>query len=341
MRRRLRRYPTSALASLGFTMLFLPPVSGDPPPPALDELRRGRFAVPAEPHGGLSLVCWNVARGANLEEVVRFLRAESPDVCVLQEADVGARRTGWRDVPAEIARRLGYDYVFGAEFLELGAGAGGSPAWHGQATLSRFPIVSAKILRYQMQSDFWEPRWYLPNLSALQRRQGGRMALRVTIDAGDGQVVLYNTHFESRGPESRRAQQMSELLDDVRSLPPGVAVVIAGDLNTRTRPSSTILLASELGFNSAILPETPTTAPRARSLATMFYPGRFLPFFLGDRTRLARTLDWVLVREPATVVGGEVRASATGSDHYPLVVRVCLRKSTVKQLDEAHAEPAN
>lgn len=338
MKRKLWRWSKGLVLGPGAAMCLLVPVLGAAPSAALDRPRQGRFAIPGRTDGQIVFVSWNVARGAGLEEIVSFLRAESPDVCLLQEVDVAARRTGLLDIPAEIARRLGYDFVFGAEYREMAEGGGGAPALHGQATLSRYPIVSARILRYRSQSEFWRPRWYVPNWSALQRRQGGRMALRVAIDTGAGKVVVYNTHLESRGPESRRAEQLDEVLEDARSLPPSVLAVIAGDLNTRDRPSEVILRASGAGFESAIPDEPPTAAPRPRSLVRSLYAGLLLRFG-EDRARLQRTLDWFLLRGPAADLSGEVRASAGGSDHYPLVVRLRLQTASLEPRSGAAAQP--
>jgi hypothetical protein len=54
------------------------------------------------------------------------------------------------------------NYAFGREFEELSQGSSGSPAYHGQATLSRWPLSNARLIRFREQSHFWRPRWYLP-----------------------------------------------------------------------------------------------------------------------------------------------------------------------------------
>ncbi len=109
--------------------------------------------------------------------IIEFLSKASADLILLQEADVNARRTQHRNIAREIAQALRMNYVFGREFQELTQGNHSSPAYHGQATLSRFPILSSRILTFGRQSGFWRPRWFIPQLEKSERRLGDRMAL--------------------------------------------------------------------------------------------------------------------------------------------------------------------
>ena len=68
-----------------------------------------------------------------------------PDRCecrpdLLQECDYN-RRTGNGEVAMELARQLEMHCPFGIEFQELAQGSRASPAFHGQATLSRWPLA--------------------------------------------------------------------------------------------------------------------------------------------------------------------------------------------------------
>lgn len=82
------------------------------------------------------IVSWNINRGQLLKEVIEFLAGTGADLVLLQEADLCARRTHYRNVAREIAKALEMNYVFGYEFEELTQGQNGTPAYHGQATLS-------------------------------------------------------------------------------------------------------------------------------------------------------------------------------------------------------------
>src|SRR5882762_4733768 len=85
------------------------------------------------------VVSWNIDRGSKLRGVIEFLAGIKADIILLQEADVNCRRTQHINVAREIAQKLAMNYVFGREFQELAQGSKTSPAYHGQATLSRWP----------------------------------------------------------------------------------------------------------------------------------------------------------------------------------------------------------
>jgi endonuclease/exonuclease/phosphatase family metal-dependent hydrolase len=82
-------------------------------------------------------VDWNINRGLKLAGIIGFLRGTGADLILLQECDLNARRTNRINIAEEIARQLKMNYVFGREFQELTQGSTDSPAYHGQATLSR------------------------------------------------------------------------------------------------------------------------------------------------------------------------------------------------------------
>ena len=96
----------------------------------------------------LRAVSWNIARGAKLDAVIGFLLGADADIIFLQEADRNAGRTSYRNVARAIAQNLKLNYVFGSEFEELAQGSRESPAYHDQATLSRWPLSDRTILRF-------------------------------------------------------------------------------------------------------------------------------------------------------------------------------------------------
>lgn len=152
------------------------------------------FAVP----DALRIVTWNINRGQRLSEVIEFLAGTAADLILLQEADWNARRTHCLNVAQEIARALAMNYVFGCEFEELTQGHNGMPAYHGQATLSRLPILSSRILSFRRQSRFWHPRWFIPRTRPFQRRLGGRIALISHFGLPERKLIVYNVHLEAK-----------------------------------------------------------------------------------------------------------------------------------------------
>jgi len=172
-------------------------------------------------HAGL--LNWNIDRGQNLEGIQAAIRAAKPDLCIFQEVDLGARRTGGKDIALELAQSFGMNYSFAPEFQELSQSIRNAPAYHGQATLTVWPILSTRILRFAHQSGFWKPRpLMMSSLPILQRREGGRIAQVSELDNGGRKVVVYNLHLESRGSENGRLLQLNEVLatpSDLRRTP--------------------------------------------------------------------------------------------------------------------------
>jgi endonuclease/exonuclease/phosphatase family metal-dependent hydrolase len=120
----------------------------------MEQIETGKF-VPAgvcSPPDMLRVISWNINRGLQLSGIIEFLSEASADLILLQEADVNARRTQYRNIAREIAQALRMNYVFGREFEELTQGNNSSTAYHGQATLSKLPILSSRILRFGRQA---------------------------------------------------------------------------------------------------------------------------------------------------------------------------------------------
>ena len=136
----------------------------------MDEVITGGFAIGRRQPWSrdyVRVVSWNVERGLRFSAILDFLRAAEADLILLQEVDLKARRTQHRDVARELARSLQLNYMFGTEFQELRAVSGHSPAQHGQATLSPWPLLNGRIIRFERQSNFWKPRWYVPQIKIL------------------------------------------------------------------------------------------------------------------------------------------------------------------------------
>ena len=138
-------------------------------------LSRVRFGPPRPwSRDFFRIVSWNIERGLQFPKILEFLRTIQADLLLLQEVDLNARRTRYRDIASELAHHLNLNYVFGMEFQELSEGTAARPAYHGMATLSPWPLSKARTIRFRDQSSFWKPRWYVPEspgFSAPDRRQ--------------------------------------------------------------------------------------------------------------------------------------------------------------------------
>jgi endonuclease/exonuclease/phosphatase family metal-dependent hydrolase len=252
----------------------------------------------------MRVVSWNVARGIQLNGIIGFLGELSADLIMLQETDVGARRTQHRNIPREIARALELNYVFGREFQELGQGRGSLPAYHGQATLSRFPVSHARVLRFRHQSPFWQPRWFIPRTQIFQRRLGGRMALVTEITIRHRTLALFNMHLESRGRDELRSEQLSETYEEIAGYSPQSSVILAGDFNFDVRQSKAAVLISDMQLDNPFARiggrRTTRTGRRSEGLA----------------------IDWILTGTALFATDPEIHNSVDASDHYPLSLEI-------------------
>ena len=187
--------------------------------PTMDEVICGGFGSGRQQPWSrdyIRVVSWNIERGLQFSAILEFLQSAEADLIVLQEVDLNVRRTQCLDVTYELARSLRLNYVFGKEFQELSAGCRVSPAYHGLATLSPWPVSSGRVIRFRRQSDFWRSRWYVPKIELFQRRLGGRISLVTDALIYHERFVTYNLHLESRGKDSLRLDQLAETLGDAR-----------------------------------------------------------------------------------------------------------------------------
>jgi endonuclease/exonuclease/phosphatase family metal-dependent hydrolase len=255
-----------------------------------------RFMAEAPRSADLKVVTWNIERGTAYDGVLHALRALNADVLLLQEVDRDCRRTGFRDVARDLATALAMNWVSAGEFQEIGEGRNGQPALTGQATLSRFPIESAAVVRFRAQARW---RW---SINPVQPRRGGRIALR----ADTAGVLVYNLHIESGDNEPLQQRQMAEIVDGLSREVAGKPVVIGGDFN-----NGPIIRSAMFGALNA--------AAFADALGE---PGQRGPTSSGGR----HPIDWIFVRN-LSPAGGHIADVANASDHFPVVAALNLTAS--------------
>ncbi len=266
---------------------------------SLDRVYSGEFAPNRPPDSAaIKIVDWNIHEGKRLDQLVAALRRQNADLILLQEVDQNVRRSGGRDIPAEIARRLGLNYVFAPAFEELGQAASTDrPGLQGQVTLARWKLNRTRVLRFERQTAFWQPQPWIPNVPLLQRRTGGRVALVTEFEVGRRTIVVYNLHLESRGFGYSRTLQLEEALRDAGRYPPATPLVLAGDFNSVYGPARLVDRLRQAGFRSC----------------------------LGDRAVRTHVvigaLDWVFVRGLECGQASVVRGTGA-SDHDALSARL-------------------
>src|SRR5271170_3573451 len=270
----------------------------------MQEIETGNFSPPRLvliPPDSIRVVNWNINRGLRLQKVIEFLASAKADVFLLQESDLNARRTHHLNVAKEIAQKLRMNYVFGREFQELTQGSRGSPAYHGQATLSRWPLANSRILRFQRQSNFWRPRWFLPEIDPFQERIGGRLALVSEAKIAGKTILTYNLHLESRGDDALRGAQLEETLEDTRRYSSDTPILLAGDFNLDVTAGPAAAAIGHAQFQDALANHHAATTPDS---------------FLQN----GRMIDWIFTRGPVRANQAEVHRSVSASDHYPLSI---------------------
>jgi len=294
MRKTLRR----AWPFLALSAAFAAPPNA-PAPNALETLRMGNYSWETGALKRATILDWNIDRGKNLSDIEGQMRQLEPALCIFQEVDLDARRSGDIDVAKKLAEEFQMNFVFAPEFQELSQGTPESPAYHGQALLTKLPIRSSRMLRFVHQSGFWKPRKMLNSSNPLwQRREGGRIALITELDNGGKPLVVYNLHLESRGNDHLRLLQLEEVLADAQKYPADTSVIIAGDLNTKTAHSALMPRLREAGYRSAF---------GDRRIRTHLFIG---------------ALDWVFMRGPIQTQSADVLRGIDGSDHFPITVDV-------------------
>jgi len=275
---------------------------------SMQEIETGNFSPPRLvliPPDSIRVVNWNINRGLRLQRVIDFLASAKADVVLLQESDLNARRTQHLNVAKEIAQKLQLNYVFGREFQELTQGSRASPAYHGQATLSRWPLANSRVLRFHKQSNFWRPRWFLPEIEPFQERIGGRLALVCETAIAGKRLVTYNLHLESKGNDALRRSQIEETLEDARRYEAGTPILLAGDFNFDVAGGSASSAISQAQFQDAFANQHVPTTPHS---------------FL----EAGRSIDWIFTRGPIHAASASVHSSISASDHYPLSVVLSL-----------------
>lgn len=287
-----------SLSLFVFLLLFL----AAPTLPPDFNLARDIQILPAQASATKSIeaMTWNIDHGGQIAEITAELRRNPCDLCLMQEVDRNATRSGSIDVAAELAQRLQLNASYAVEFQELSQ-SHDQPAFIGQATLTRLPIRRSRVLRFERQSGFWKPRSWLPSsLPLMQRRLGSRVALVTDLEFAGRPLVVYNAHLESRSMGLIQTAQLDEMLSDLEHYPAGTAAIVGGDLNTKYFPSIYLHKLEKLGFHSAI--------------------GEHI-----ERThKIAMALDWIFVRGPFQVEQGGVRRDIKGSDHYPVYARIVV-----------------
>jgi endonuclease/exonuclease/phosphatase family metal-dependent hydrolase len=215
---------------------------------ALDTIDTGDFSSGPEPaRSHYRMVAWNIERGIELDGQIEALGTheylKTADVLLLTEADLGMARSRNRAVAQDIARALGMHYAFAPCYLNLAKGSGvefdapgeNELGLHGNAVLSRYPILSARAIALENGID---------KMSRREKRIGRQTALAAKIGFPNLLMTTVCVHLDAQSTQRHRREQMRDV---VAALDGGGPALLGGDWNTSTYNSSRAVHAI-LGF---------------------------------------------------------------------------------------------
>jgi endonuclease/exonuclease/phosphatase family metal-dependent hydrolase len=171
----------------------------------------------------LKVVAFNARGGGSLDAISATLRRHPlnyPDIILLSEMDWRMRRSGEREIAAELAADLGMSFAYVGEFGVLPP-KGEPVAFVGNAILSNRPLADVRVL--PMARKF--------NMRRLRRWVGTPAGLAAKVIVNRRPLALGIAHLHSRWNPRGRELQMKRYLE---GFPAGTAAIIGGDFNTTT-----------------------------------------------------------------------------------------------------------
>jgi endonuclease/exonuclease/phosphatase family metal-dependent hydrolase len=209
------------------------------------ELIRSALADPAEFHRLAANSHLSGQQKAAVESQLATLR--DVDILVLNEADLGMKRTEYRDVTRELASALHANYAYAVEFVEvdpvfelnteqvhlpdtqqdqrlqqdLHVDRDHYHGLHGTAIVSRYPLRNVRVFRFPVCYD-----WYGQEAKQISRLEQGKR---------------WSAHklFQERiGRELRHGGRMALIADvPIPELPSGQATIVAAHLENKCKPA--------------------------------------------------------------------------------------------------------
>lgn len=265
-----------------------------------------------------------------LDEVVRVLRDEQPDLVLLQELHDGARASDHQDQLALLQARLVDLYPCASQAFYWKARFVPHPRILGSvgmklATLSRFQIARAERLQLpQLPSDPWQRPFQLKRALLVSH-----LPIR-----GGGELVAINTHFDAfaQGHDTmqRQVQMTDGLLRQLQAA--GAPWLLGGDLNLLPPGQYRQLPAEQRGWYAADS-ELQALAARYPMIPSLDQVNggqqrRWYTHYPNDPAASGpdRTLDYLFHSPRLTRLSSAVRQHDTLgiSDHLPVIGRFFL-----------------
>lgn len=244
----------------------------------------------------LRVAHWNINRGLNVDQIKELLlnpenykkkylsnvsegkhkhfneeldAFSGADIVCLNEADIGMPRTQYKSIPNVLGDSLGWNTAYASEFVELGPifqnhkfNTSQYRGLHGNVIISKFPIVSAEVIRIPNYYDWYgeevekhkSPLEYAriggtklifsQKIEVKEVRHGSRNAIIADIKLPSGQIItVVSTHLEDRAYPDQRLRQFRYLLSKLKDKK--TPLILAGDFNTSTTDTKPTSLKKE------------------------------------------------------------------------------------------------
>ncbi|QRY81288.1 endonuclease/exonuclease/phosphatase family protein [Pseudomonas sp. PDNC002] len=265
----------------------------------------------------------------SLDEVVRVIRDEAPDIVLLQEVDDGAAATGKQDQQALIGDRLADLYPCSAATFDWKARFDPNPHVFGSAgrklvTFSRFQITGGERIALPQRSSIPLLRLFAPQPAMLQ----SNLPIR-----GGGQLSVVNTWLQRPNGDDTPQRQVEAVEAHLSTLQAaGRPWLLGGDLGLLPLGQYPYLpevlrapyrANSELNLLAARFPVIPAVEESSGADQENWYT-----HFPNDPRvhKPDRTLDYLIHSPSLSRVEAGVRRSDTLriSNHLPLAARFLL-----------------
>ncbi len=216
------------------------------------------------------------------ERIEKIIANYDADIVLLQEVDEGAPRSRELDLARELATSLGFPYRAVGHNVTLRKGR------YGNATLSRFPILSERNI--DLTIDLW-------------KRRGCQHTAMSLGEGAEQRLDVFNLHLGLSAGQRARQVEILARSSEMMSLSPSSPCLVGGDFND-WRSQLVPFITSGMNFRPA------TESPTGKPLLT--YPS-FFP---------RGPLDRIFYRGPITLQSAyrcRQKLSRLASDHLPIV----------------------
>lgn len=266
----------------------------------------------------------------SLDEVVRIMRDEQPDIVLLQELHNGARASDYQNQLALLQERLSDLYPCASQAFYWKAAFVPHPKILGSVgmqlgTLSRYQIARAERLQLPLMPSDW-----------LSRQFNFKRALLVSYLPlrGGGQLAAINTHLDAFAQGNDTLQQQvamtTSLLDQLQA--EGTPWLLGGDFNLLPPGQYPHLPAAQRSWY-AETSELQTLAERYPMIPSLQQANgteqaKWYTYYPNDPSIKSadRTLDYLFHSPQLTQIDAQVRQHDTQgiSDHLPVLARLLL-----------------